>query len=105
MIAADVADFHQTTEDNVQGEDSSQASASAVACVHVQFLRVPRHDMIAADSDAPVRTPLSFLSASHEKSPRLRPGLRQREQDVTREMPSGERQRIKVLDRMRVHSN
>lgn len=36
MIAPDVADFRQTTEDNVQGEDSSQASATAVACVRAR---------------------------------------------------------------------
>lgn len=52
--------------------------------------------MIAADSDAPVRAPLSFLSASHEKSLQLRPGLRRREGEIMWEVPSGERQRIKA---------
>lgn len=43
MTAADVAGFRQMTEDNVQGEDSSQASTAAVVCVHVRPVVSPRN--------------------------------------------------------------
>lgn len=48
MIAADVDDFLQITEDNVRWEDSSQASTTAVVCVHVHSVvsarSAPWHD-------------------------------------------------------------
>lgn len=88
MIAADAADFRQMTEmgaafsGKIPHKQLLPLQCACTCTCTLWFPHEPPRDMISADSGAPVRTPLSFLSASHEKLLTIRPGLGRREEEI-----------------------